>query len=244
MLVMTPKATSQSLDFAKVKAFEHQLDDVMEMIDTEFLKTKLTEVAQEFQQASTEINKLRLGIIYHETALNLGFIAKSNYKGYAKKSFDILNEMHHNPQTTKELLPFISSYQASALSLHGGETMKLSFIGNAFDLFEASIAKYGDVSVAPEFLRGSVSENLPWFFFSKRKFAKIDMQSIIDKQHINNEYANWRVMSFVYWAWANKRQSKKYRAQSLEYLDMAIELDVNYQAGRKSAEVLKAKLQK
>ena len=56
-------AQTQTLDFSKVKAFEHQLDDVMELIDTTELKTKLKEVEENYKQNPTEINKTRLGII-------------------------------------------------------------------------------------------------------------------------------------------------------------------------------------
>ena len=233
---------SQQLDISKVKTAEHQLDDVMELIDTTFVKTKLIEVEADYKLKPSELNKIRLGIIYHETALNLGFLAKTKFKGYSKKSYDVLTELQLDSNTKAEFLPFISSYRASALSLLGGETMKLGLVGDAFKLFEESIEKYGNVSFSPEFLRGSVSENLPWFFFSKKKFAKIDMQSIIGKYNKNNDFANNKVMSFVYWAWANQHQNKKYRTKAMQYLDLAIALDQNYLAGRKRAEELKVKL--
>ena len=246
MLAMTTinsvTAQTQNLDFLKVKAFEHQLDDVMELIDTTELKTKLKEVEENYKQNPNEINKARLGIIYHETALNLSFFSKTEFKGYAKKSFDTLSELFNSPNTSKELLPFITSYRASALSLVGAETKKLKLLGKAFTLFNDAVKNYASVSYLPEFLRGSVAENLPWFFFTKRKFAKQDFQSIIDKQDKNSEYANWKVMSFTYWAWAKQRQSKKYRTQSLAYLDKAISLDQNYKAGRTKAEELKTTL--
>lgn len=243
-MTITNSLTAQQLDFTKVKTYEHNLDDVMEIVDTTELNPKLKEVEQQFQSSPTEINKVRLGIIYHEIALNLGFLAKTSFKGYSKKSYDVLSELYLDPKTTNELLPFITSYRASALSLLGGETMKLGLVGKAFKLFEESIQKYGDVSYSPEFLRGSVAENLPWFFFSKRKYAKIDMQSIIDKQFKNSNYANWKIMSFVYWAWANQRQNGKNKAQSLIYLEKAISLDPNYKAARQKAEDLKAKMTK
>ncbi len=235
-------AQTQQLDFSKVKTAEHQLDDVMELIDTTQVKNKLESVEADFKQNPNKLNKIRLGIIYHETALNLGFLAKTKFKGYSKKSYDVLTELQTDANTKTEFLPFISSYRASALSLLGGETMKLGLVGDAFKLFEESIAKYGNVSYSPEFLRGSVSENLPWFFFSKKKFAKIDMQSIIAKQNQNKDFANNKVMSFVYWAWANQHQSNKYRTQAIKYLDTAIAIDPNYLAGRKRAEELKSKL--
>jgi hypothetical protein len=248
MLAMTTfnsvTAQNQQLDFSKVKAFEHQLDDVMELIDTTELKTKLKEVEENYKQNPNEINKARLGIIFHETALNLSFFSKTDFKGYAKKSFDILSELFNSPETSKELFPFIASYRASALSLVGAETKKLKLLGKAFLLFNDAVDNYANVSYLPEFLRGSVAENLPWFFFTKRKFAKKDFQSIIDKQNKNSEYANWKVMSFIYWAWAKQRQGKKYRIQALSYLDKAISLDQNYKAGRTKAEDLKTKMTK
>jgi hypothetical protein len=237
-------AQSHTLDFSKVKAFEHQLDDVMELIDTTELKIKLKEVEKNYTQNPNEINEVRLGIIYHETALNLSFFSKTAFKGYAKKSFDTLSELFNFPNTSKELLPFIASYRASALSLVGAETKKLSLLGKAFSLFNDAVQNYSTVSYLPEFLRGSVAENLPWFFFTKRKFAKQDFQSIIDKQDKNSEFTNWKIMSFTYWAWAKQRQSKKYRAQALTYLDKAILLDQHYKAGRTKAEALKTALLK
>ena len=237
-------AQKQQLDFSKVKVFEHQLDDVMELIDTTELKIKLKEVEENYQQNPNEINKVRLGIIYHETALNLSFFSKTEFKGYAKKSFDTLSELFNSPNTTKELLPFIESYRASALSLVGAETKKLKLLDEAFSLFNDAVKNYSSVSYLPEFLRGSVAENLPWVFFTKRKFAKQDFQSIIDKQDKNSDYANWKIMSFTYWAWAKQRQSKKHRTQALEYLDKAIALDPNYRAGRQKAEKLKTTLTK
>lgn len=235
---------AQKLDFSKVKAYEQQLDDVMELIDTTELKIKLKEVEEDYRQNPNEINKVRLGIIYHETALNLSFFSKTEFMGYSKKSFDTLSELFNSPNTSKELFPFISSYRASALALVGAETRRMKLLKEAFTLFNIAIQKYASVSYLPEFLRGSVAENLPWFFFSKRKLAKQDFQSIIDKQEKNNEYANWKVLSFTYWAWAKQRQGKKHRIQALAYLDKAILLDVNYKAGRTKAEELKTALKK
>ncbi len=80
---------AQEVDFSKVKIVEHQLDDVMEMVDTIELKTTLKEVEHQFHQNPSELNKVRLGIIYHETALNLSFFSKTEYKGYAKRSYGL-----------------------------------------------------------------------------------------------------------------------------------------------------------
>jgi len=243
-MTITNSLTAQQLDFSKVKAYEHQLEDVMEIIDTTELKTKLKEIELQFQNNPSEINKVRVGIIYHETALNLSFFSKTEYKGYAKKSFDQLTDLFNLRSTPEELMPFIDSYRASALSLVGAETKKLRLLGEAFILFDNAVNRYADVSYLPEFLRGSVAENLPWFFFSKKKLAKQDFQAIIDKQAKNDDYANWKVMSFTSLAWAKQHQGKKYRNLAIDYLDKAIKLDPNYKAGRKKAEELKLTLAK
>ncbi len=232
------------LDFSKLKSIEQELEDVMELIDTSELKIKLKETETNYLKNPNELNKVRLGIIYHETALNLSFFSTTTYKGYAKKSFETLSELISSQNTTKEFLPFIASYRASALSLVGAETKKIKLLGQAFILFNEAVNHYAEVSYLPEFLRGSVAENLPWFFFSKRKFAKEDFQSIINKHNKNSEYANWKIMSFAYLAWAKQRQGKKHRIQALTYLDKAIELDPNSKAGKQKAENLKARITK
>ena len=237
-------AQTQPLSIAAVNAFEHQLDDVMEITDTAQLKTKLHEIEEAYKQDQSEINTVRLGIIYHETALNLSFFSKTEFKGYAKKGFDVLTRLFKSPNTTKALLPFIASYRASALSLVGAETKKLKFLSEAFGLFDEAVKNYAAVSYLPEFLRGSVAENLPWFFFSKRKFAKEDFQSIINKQEHNTAFASGKIMSFTYWAWAKQRQGKKYRTQAINYLDKAIALDPDYKGGRRKAEELRTALLK
>ncbi len=111
----------------------------MELIDTDVIKNKLIQVENEFENDPGEINKTRLGIVYHEVALNLSFFSKTEYKGYAKKSFDRLTELFTSDETTKELMPFVASYRASALSLIVAETKKLKLLGQSFDLFADAV---------------------------------------------------------------------------------------------------------
>jgi tetratricopeptide (TPR) repeat protein len=246
MLTMTAATNvslqAQVLDIEKVNTIHYQLDDVMELIDTTALKAKLGEVEKMYKQNPDQLNTVRLGLIYHETALNFSFLSKTSYKGFAKKSYDLLTALSLAPTTLSAYSPVIYAYRASALSLVGAETRQLKLVGQAFTLFEEAVELYSAVSYLPEFLRGSVAENLPWFFFRKRKIARFDFQSIIDKQTKNTAFANPKVMSFTYWAWANQHQSRKDRPQALAYLEKAIALDPDYQAGRQQAELLKRKL--
>lgn len=233
---------NQLLNFQKLKNFEHQLDDVMELIDTDEIKKKLSDAESSYTESPSELNQVRLGIVYHEVALNLSFLSKTEFKGYAQKSFDTLSELHNRHETTPELRPFIASYRASALALMSAETRKLRLLGQAFDHFEDAVKKYAAISYVPEFLRGSVAENLPWFFFSKRKTAKLDFQSIVQKYENNNEYAGAKIMSFTYWAWAKQQHRTANKVQVQHYLETAISLDPNYTAARKRAEDLRAQL--
>jgi hypothetical protein len=221
---------------------QEKLEDVMEIIDTTFLKSHLMEVEKAYQKDNSTINQIRLGIIYHEFALSFGFFDQF-YKGYPQKSLDMLNMAL--PKLNEDLAvykPFVLSYKASALALLSGETRKLSYLSESFKLFNEAVTDYASVSYAPEFMRGSVSENLPWFMFKKRSYAKIDFDNIIKKYEADNNYATAKIMSFTYWAWAMQNQSKKHRKTSISYLDKAIALDPNYTAGRKKAEELKNKM--
>lgn len=239
-LITMTKLNAQMLDLDKLATYEASLDDVMEIIDKELVKEKLQEVENAFQKNPDEFNTIRLGLIYHEIALNFTFFDKTKkYAGYAKKSYDVLTRLSENGNTTPELMIFIESYRASALSLVAGENSKLSLLGTAFNIFESAVNLYASVSPRPEFMRGSVAENLPFFMWKKRRFAKVDFESIIKKQEKNIEYADFRVMSFSYWAWAKANKGKKHRKQAIKYLDKAIEIDPNNKAGRKKAEELK-----
>ena len=224
------------------KEAQQKLEDVMEIIDTSFLRAHLLEVEKTYQQDNSTVNQIRLGIIYHEVALSFGFFDQV-YIGYPQKSLAMLNiALSKLNEDLAVLKPFVLSYKASALALLSGETRNLSYLREAFKLFNEAVTNYDSVSYAPEFMRGSVSENLPWFMFKKRSYAKIDFDNIIKKYEADNNYATAKIMSFTYWAWAMQHQSKKHKKTSISYLDKAIALDPNYTAGRKKAEELKNKM--
>jgi hypothetical protein len=57
-------SNAQTKDMTITQAQE-KLEDVMEIIDTSFLRSHLIEVETAYQQDSSTINQIRLGIIYH-----------------------------------------------------------------------------------------------------------------------------------------------------------------------------------
>ena len=226
-----------SMERERVHAAEVRLADVMELTDAGTVKLKLKQVEGDFAADPGVLNSIRLGIIHHEVALNLSFLANSEYTGFAKRSYDRLTELE-GALHASEYLPFVASYRASALSLVGAETRKLSLVGDAFRLFEVAVERYADVSYLPEFLRGSVAENLPWIFWQKKRFAAKDFGSIIRKCEADSGYANGKSMSFTYWAWAKSHSGKRFRKQAKAYLNKAIALDPEGVGGRLKAEAL------
>lgn len=231
------------LQISEIRAAEGKLEDVMEFIDTAALRVKLKVVEKDYELHSTPLNKLRLGILLHEAALSFDFLAQDHSGQYATKSYKILSELDSTKSLPAAYAPFVLSYRASAVALVSASSSNLKLLSEAFNQFDAAVSKYATLCALPEFLRGSVAENLPKLMFRKKKFAALDFTSIITKYEANAQYANTRVMSFSYWAWANQHKSKKHRTQSLKYLQKAIDLDPDFTSGRTRAEKLKAELE-
>ncbi len=233
----TLNKTTYAMDRKRLQTAEARLEDVMEMSDPDAVKLKVKQVEDEFAADPSELNNIRLAIIHHEVALNLGFLAKSGYKGYARRSFDRLTALE-GALKAREYLPFVASHRASALSLVGGETRELYLVGDAFRLFEGAVERFAEASYMPEFLRGSVAENLPWIFWRKKRSAAKDFGSIIRKYEADNSYASVKIMSFTYWAWAKAHSGKCFREQALVYLAKAVALDPDGVGGKAKAEAL------
>ena len=229
----------------QVREAEVQLQDVMEFIDPELLRKTIPEVEAIGLSDKSPLAQARLGILWNEVALNFAFLKQGAMKGYAEKSYMLLSSVLEDPATPPGLVPFVASYRASSLALWAGESGSLGKVWQAFKLFDDAVRRYATVSYSPEFLRGSVAENLPWYFF-KTRVAIEDFSSILAKAEADSAFANPRILSFTYWAWAfNQKKagfSKAQREQALNYLDRAIALDPEYKAGRARAEKLKAEI--
>ncbi len=242
LMVSSQQLQAQNSQLNDLHAAEKALDDVMEIIDTSYLRIKWQEVEADFAKNPAALQRIRLGILYHELTLNFSFLYKKLPKGYAQRSFDLLDVAYNDKSMLPDFMPFVAAYRASALSLVGAETGKLKPLHAAFEAFATAEAAYGAVCYAPAFLRGSVAENLPSLFYKKRRFAKVDFENIIARQQAQTHYAPAKIMSFTFWAWANQHQGKMHRQQALAYLERAIALDPNYEGGRERAETLRAKL--
>ncbi|MCU0434940.1 MAG: hypothetical protein MUC87_15900 [Bacteroidia bacterium] len=234
---------AQTLTRSSVAQAGAQLEDVMEITDTTHLRSRLAQARQTATNTPGFLLQLRLGILYHEAALNFTLLAKTGDKGLAAKSYTLLDSLAAKTDTANSFMPFIASYRASALALMAGETGNLKQLGSAFSLFETAVAKYSAICAMPEFLRGSVAENLPAWMYRKHRYARRDFTEIIRKYEADSSYATPSLMSFTYWAWANAHRKTKYRAEAFRCLNRAVALDKQGIAGRPRAEALKKELE-
>jgi hypothetical protein len=225
----------------RIREAEKILSDVTEMIDYQVIEKKLSAQESLVRRQATFLDSLRLGILYHESALIL--MKKKQKSPHAKMSFDLLSRLMASAKSENEFLPVIAAYRASARSLQSAESGKLSELAEAFDFFEEAAQKYAAFSPYPEFLRGSVAENLPKIFFKKRRFAKIDFLALKKKYETDIAFAEPRLMSFVYLALA-RLMRKNNDSESKILLKKAMSLDSEQNAAYAEAEKLLAKAEK
>lgn len=238
---MGSRGETPDTSFKSVKLIESHLLDVME-IDERSAEHKTREIESEYQMFPDQMNMARLGIVYHERALSHFNSPDGEKRKFASGSFEILDELHQSPDTFPELRPFVAAYRSSSIALMAAERRNPALINTSFESFDKAIKQYSPVSYCPEYLRANIAGNLPWFFFSKRKLARQDFESIIQKHQLNNQYAPYRIMSFVYFGWAKLSHSGKYIQQAVAFLDKAMHLDPKNRAAGKKAEELKSKL--
>jgi hypothetical protein len=227
--------------YVRVREAEKMLSDVTEMIDYQVIEEKLLVQESLVRRQGAFLDSLRLGILYHESALIL--MKRKQKSSHAQMSFDLLSRLMASVQPESEFLPLIAAYRASARSLQSAGSGKLSELAEAFEFFEEAAQKYALFSPYPEFLRGSVAENLPSIFFKKRRFAQIDFYSLQKKYETDNSFADSRLMSFVYLALARiKRKNDVSEANLL--LKKAMSLDSEQNAAYNEAEKLLANAEK
>ncbi len=232
-----------SLDKLRLKFFEDHLHDAMMLTDITELTLRIDEAKEFFMLNPGEINKARLGVVYHQAALYLPATFKASTQAWAKQSLDILSDIVHAPHASKELLPIVTSYRASALAALAVSAQRRSLLAEAYQQFSLAVESYAQVSALPEFLRGGSASNLPIFYFRKRKFAQEDFRSIIRKEETSPGYASASILSYSYLALANQRRCQQSKKERVLLLSRSIAQDPDGKAAAKEAAVLKAKLE-
>ena len=96
LMVSSQQLQAQNSQLNDLHAAEKALDDVMEIIDTSYLRIKWQEVEADFAKNPAALQRIRLGILYHELTLNFSFLYKKLPKGYAQRSFDLLDVAYND----------------------------------------------------------------------------------------------------------------------------------------------------
>lgn len=229
-LAVTMNAAGLNRD--RVTSIEAELEPYMQLTDNIALARDLPKMENKAESATTPLAKLQSAIFLHEIAAN--FQGNATYDGYAQKSYDILTALAADANTEAELMPFITAYQGSAQVLMGEETGSKKNIRKGIKTLDASVENYRKYSFVSRFLRGSTFERLDL----RKSVAREDFTMLVVNYEFNNEFANNKVMSHSYTAWANLHQDKVYRDKAISYLKKAISLDPKGSAGKQKAESL------
>lgn len=233
-------------DIEKVQAWA--IKDCVELLDPEQVNSMLDVALLAYDKKPNDHSTcLKIALVFHEAALVFGLMAKKTdrKKGFAEKSYQILEKLVTDVDLAKDLKPWVFSYRASALALVSGEQSKLGLLSKAFELFEQAIIEFGDDSYLPRFLRGSVSENMPWIFWRKRQFAKIDFDSLVKRVEAEPDFMPDEIKSFTFWAWANQfHRNKNLRPKAVQLLKAAMILDPEKKAGYSRAKNLIEQIEK
>lgn len=211
--------------------------DISEILDPGQARANVTAAEHALNREHSVVNRLRLGIAYHEAALNF---LPSGVSGDAQKSYDILSAADLHAEVAPALEPYIFAYLASAQALLAADGGAIANVAAAFDIFDRVVARYGHVANITLFLRGSVAENLPWFFF-KANDAKRDLETIIARAEHDADYASSKTLSFVHFGLGRLLAGDSVAA-ALQHLRYAMVLDTDGSGAGSLASPLIAKL--
>jgi len=214
-----------------------QLEDIMDISDLDRITSLLLEQRNITKLTPNTINKVRLGILYHDVALKSLSRNKAERRYYTEEAYRMLTNLSNDLKIEEELKPFVKAYQASVLALLGAERNNSQLVNQAFGLFEQAMQQYGHFCYAPQYLRARVAEQLPRSF-GKRRMARKDYSELIDRYGLDCRFATYKSMSYVYWAWAKLHNNKKNKKQLIRYLEQSIKLDRTGEAAGARAKLL------
>jgi len=229
-----------------VAEVEQQLDDVIELSDPLLIRFQLNELNLEGKEkVLPTIDVLRIGIFLHEAAamaLSNGSLTEA-YNLASQSQCLLVNLNLASPP--KEMKPIIYVYASSSQILIGLASKRFTNLVQGLSFFNRSVNQFKDRSLLPEYLRAKAFLNLLWYFFSRKKKAKRDLNSIIARSHQKSKPFNPRIISFSYLHMARlvREENSKTDVHSIiELLNKAITWDPNRAAARDKAEIMKTEL--
>ena len=186
------------------------------------------------------LSLVRLGIYYHNLAVG-GY--QKDYRGCAKKAYEILAKIIHEHQFPNELKPIAQPYLGSSRSMMGGETSnpihKIGYVNEGITFLNEAVSKYQGVSYLPRFIRANVFIALPKFF-NKEEQAFQDYLALEEWNKADSSRIPKPIMAEVDYNLGNCYKKRNKLDTAIEYWKIAYQFDREGAAGRKAKEMLKA----
>jgi hypothetical protein len=169
---------------------------------------------------------IALGLTYHEICV-LYFMLEKNkqYAPYASKALTTLSSAR--PDAPEWTLPMLDSYINSSRSLVAAVKGNLIGLLRVIRDYDKLIDKYSATSYHPEFLQGSLLENLPNVFGAHSK-AKQRFENIVTKYNKDHAYATPKIISFCYLSLGKLSKNPK---EKIDYLEQSIKIDSSGDGG-------------
>lgn len=201
----------------------NELAEVIDIVDFDQIMAKISSQKELIKKEPTFLNKVKLGILYHDGAMQLVGTKKAARRELAEESYTLLSILATESSKQPHLLPFVKAYQASSLGLLGAANTNNDLIKQSFVLFDQTIDQFGKAYYVPLYLRAKIAENLP-YPYNKKRWAKTDYSNLINWFESNSNSINNRTMIQTYLAWAKLHANKKDYSQAVQYLEEAIKL--------------------
>jgi tetratricopeptide (TPR) repeat protein len=161
------------------------------------IENKLKE--NNLEKSEEMIAQVKLGILYHNVALNDG--AKRGYKKYAQKSFETMKLINGNDGLSNVIKVYTLTFMGSSRAMMGDEDLnpinKINYVKEGIAYLDDAVKRFDRHTWVPRFYRANVCFSLP-DFFEKSAAAKDDYDKLINKKRNNDNAIPDEIMAIVY----------------------------------------------
>jgi hypothetical protein len=205
-----------------------KLEQYTEVLDTAKLSQNLEYF--EYKQDGDALDQIALGITYHEICVVHYILGKDkSYAHYAEKALRTLVDAKKTSPV--DAYPILDTYINSSRSLVASTKNNLVELIRVIRIYNGLVRKYGSISYYPEFLEGSLLENLPNILGGHTKAKKL-FESIIAKHESDPAYASDKIVSFCY---LSLGKLEKNSTRKKDYFQKSIAIDADKQGGANQA---------
>lgn len=204
------------------------LESYTEILSKDTLRSNVQEL-ENIDQPDV-LQQIALGLTYHELCVLHFMLGKDKrYAPYAARALGVLTSAR--PAAPEWSLPMLDSYINSSQSLVAATKNNLIDLIRVIRKYDELIDQYGATSYHPEFLQGSLLENLPNVFGAHAK-AKKRFESVITKYTSDPSYTAPKIVSFCYLSLGKLSKDQKTK---IDYLGKSVETDTAGDGGSAQA---------